>query len=304
MIEPRLGWTQCAVQNQIQRLWTSDSWSSDHVDNQEFGYGPVRCGLETAKLDLLARLHEESVAGLLELRLPTTMKSAVTAGCDSKFEVRPLGGRGPSILKLKIGQSDPNSSPIQAARDVDKFLSNAWEVCGVEEIRADANCHYSAAQWRLVAATLRDHGVLVVEEPVRLTEEWRDARLTAERFEIKILADEMTEFLSIDTLTERYHGAVLKTQSLGGLLSARTIAQDLRARGLLVYLGCFAETKLGNAASYQLSALSDGVDLESHILFDEVGRSGFAIEHDGRVTLGSQIGHGVTNSARVSRSSL
>lgn len=170
---------------------------------------------------------------------------------------------------------------------------------GIQELRVDANCHYSTAQWCHVASVLHSHGVLIVEEPIRPTEHWREARQTAERFGISILADEQTAILSIDQLTERFHGAVLKTQRFGGLLSTRAIAQELRARDLLVYLGCFAETKLGNAATYQIAALSDGLDLDSYLLLNEVGRSGFEIAQDGCVILDSEIGHGVTNAAHV-----
>ncbi|MEZ4383466.1 MAG: dipeptide epimerase [Nannocystaceae bacterium] len=161
------------------------------------------------------------------------------------------------LLKVKLGL-DPHFDRAAIAR----VAAAAPEA----RLRVDANGGWSLADARDLLPYLADHGVELVEQPLPRGALWqlRDLR---RRSPLPIYADEdVQDLASLAALRGHVDGINIKLMKCGGVAEALAMIAFARREGWGILLGCMIESRIGLAASAQLSGLVDALDLDAHML--------------------------------------
>ncbi len=217
--------------------------------------GAARNALDCALWDLEAKragLRAWSLAGLARLDPVKTCYTISLAAPADMAEAARTNARRP-ILKLKIG--------------------GAGDLAAVEAVRAaapkarlvvDANEALSFEDLRRVAPDFARLGVLVVEQPLPVSE---DAALTGYDSPVPLCADE-----SLHTRAElaacagRYAMVNIKLDKAGGLTEALALAAQARAMGFQIMAGSMVGTSLGVAPALILAQGAAVADLDGPLL--------------------------------------
>lgn len=240
----------------------------------------ARCAVDTALLDLLARLDGTTVAERLGGADATLEVAALLAG-ESPEELFAEGAAraaaGHLSLKLKVGRR-----PLAAERErVAAVLGGAR--AGVR-LRLDANRGWNAEEASRALAMLAPFAVEYVEEPLDSSEPRVLARLRREG--VPIALDEsiaspadLRRFLDAGAMD----AVVVKAARLGGLTAALVLARAAHAAGLGVTVTDSIESAVGRAAALHLAAalpvpraalgLGGGMLLESDVVAGEAAQA-------------------------------
>ena len=220
--------------------------------------GGARNVLDCALWDLWAKQSGVPVWKRLGLQPWKPTLTAVTIGLGTLEEVvrRAAGLRQAPLIKIKV--------------DADRHLAY------IERIRAaapharlllDANQAWTLEQLRDLMPTLQSLGVEAIEQPLA---RGADAALADYRSPIPLVADESClDVSSLVYVESRYQGINIKLDKCGGLTQALALAQQARARGLLIMVGNMCGTSLGMAAAFALTAWADWVDLDGPIMQEQ-----------------------------------
>ena len=143
---------------------------------------------------------------------------------------------------------------------------------------------------------LRDHGVVLVEQPMAVNR-IDDLAWLRERSRLPIFGDESVQGLDdVQRSVGVFDGINIKLMKCGGLRNAHKMVELARGLGLKVMLGCMTETSCAVSAAAQLSPAVDFADLDGNLLitndlFDGVGL------HEGKLVLPDRPGIGVVKRA-------
>lgn len=244
----------------------------DVLDQHIVGNRFARCAIETALLDGLGQACGLGLADLLGGRrldvLPVawTLASGNTAADIDEAEAM-LAARRHGTFKLKIGKRG-------VAEDCAHVGQIARALAGRATIRVDVNQRWTRADATRGIALLQDHGVVLIEQPIRADDVEGLAAL-CQRFDVAIMADEA---LSGPASAWRFAGAQaadafsLKINQSGGLLAARSVATIAEAAGIALYGGTMLEGGVGTAAAAHLFAalppMEWGTELFGPLLLD------------------------------------
>lgn len=154
-------------------------------------------------------------------------------------------------IKLKLDGSAEDLARVLAVRlarpDADLYV--------------DANQGWSDDHLRSLLPAMRDLGVKLVEQPLRVGADW--ALRVAERC-IPFAADESLQDLAdLSGLRDRYDVVNIKLDKCGGLTRGLQIAAAAREAGFSVMVGCMGGTSLAMAPAAVLGQLCDIVDLDA-----------------------------------------
>jgi L-alanine-DL-glutamate epimerase-like enolase superfamily enzyme len=84
---------------------------------------------------------------------------------------------------------------------------------------------------------------------------------------VPICADESLHTASdLATLRDRYDAVNIKLDKAGGLMAALALAQQARAHGFRIMVGCMVATSLAMAPAQLLAQTADWVDLDGPLL--------------------------------------
>ena len=139
---------------------------------------------------------------------------------------------------------------------------------------------------------LRDHGVVMVEQPLPVNRVDDQAWLN-ERSPLPLFADESIQRLTdVPRMKDLFSGINIKLMKCTGMREAHKMVDLARGLGMKVMLGCMTETSCGISAAAQLSPAVDFADLDGNLLisndiFEGVGLS------DGKLVLTDRPGIGV-----------
>ncbi len=217
--------------------------------------GAARNALDCALIDLEARISGKRAWDLFGRPAPKACITAYTislgtpevmAAATAKAAHRPLlkiklGGDGDGARIAAVRQAAPNSELIVDANE-------AWTPDNLEQ-------HLDACA--AVGATL-------VEQPLPAG---RDEALARIQRPLKVCADESVhDRATLAGLRERYDAVNIKLDKTGGLTEALAMAEEARALGFEIMVGCMVATSLAMAPAMLLTTDARFVDLDGPLL--------------------------------------
>ncbi|WP_342164301.1 N-acetyl-D-Glu racemase DgcA [Methylobacterium sp. SD21] len=217
--------------------------------------GAARNALDCALLDLEAKRSGRRAWEILGLPAPVPAITAYTLSLgtpESMGEAARKAAARP-LLKVKLGgDGDPERIAAVRAGAPDSRLivdaNEAWRPSNVE-----AN----------LAACLAA-GVALIEQPLPASE---DVLLADIPHPVPVCADEsLHDRAGLDALAGRYDAINIKLDKTGGLTEAVMLANEARARGLTVMVGCMLGTSLGMAPATLLTGGAAFIDLDGPLL--------------------------------------
>jgi L-alanine-DL-glutamate epimerase-like enolase superfamily enzyme len=217
--------------------------------------GPARAALDAALWDLEAKRQRRRVWQLAGLPAPRSLVTAYTVGLATPADMaqEAVEKRAFHVIKIKVdGEGGVERlRAIAAARPDAEFI-------------VDANEGFSFTDLQRFLAVAPDLRVRLIEQPLPRD---ADAALATLRSPIPIAADEAFHDASdLERLAGRYTVVNVKLDKIGGLTAALAIAEEARARGLGLMVGCNGGTSLGLAPAYCFGLLCEHIDLDSPLL--------------------------------------
>ena len=245
--------------------------SVDYLAAAGVGEMAAKCAVETALLDLAGKQTDKPVYKLLGVAWPIARPISYTIGIGSVEHVREQVRRAElfQVLKLKLGGPNDEAS-VRAVREI----SPGKPMC------VDANEGWRDREHalRMIEWLAADGRIEFIEQPLPARAPAADHRWLRERSPLPLFADESCHLLAdLDCVAEGFHGVNVKLMKTGGLAMAGRTLRQARRLGLQTMLGCMIESSLGIAAAFQLSALADRLDLDSHALLANDPFEGLAV---------------------------
>lgn len=251
----------------------------------------VRCGLETALLDLLAQQAGLGLARWLNpLSSPFVKVNAMVGALDRQASVRAQEAvaAGFSVLKLKVGLA-PVGHELALLRDL------AGNLAAGVSLRLDANRAWGEAEASTFLGALAGLPVESVEDPLDAPDAATLRRLQAQ-VDFPLAADETLPVLGAATLLEQrpVRRLVLKPMVLGGLWPALALANRARDAGIECVVTTTVDSAAGVRAALHLAAavangLAHGLATSSWLAAD-IGHPPQPVA--GSLTVGQEAGLG------------
>ncbi len=217
--------------------------------------GAARNALDCALWDLEAKRTGTPAHVLAGIPAPAPVTTCYTLSLGTPEEMAAAAHMAASrpLLKVKLGGAgDPER--IAAVR---RGAPNSRLV-------VDANEAWSAETMAANLAACAAAGVELIEQPLPAGDDGLLARIARP---IPICADESLHGdVDLDALKDRYDAINIKLDKAGGLTEALRLAQDAKARGLSIMVGCMLGTSLAMAPAMLLSGYADFVDLDGPLL--------------------------------------
>ena len=242
----------------------------EYVDSLSPGDTAAKAAVDIALHDLVGKMLGSPWYRIWGYNPAKTPSTTFTIGIDTPEVVREktleCADRF-NILKVKVGT--PNDKEmIETIRSVTDL-----------PIAVDANQGWTDRFRALdMIYWLRDHGVVMVEQPLPVRRIDDLAWLT-ERSPLPVYGDESIQGLAdVPGAVGVFHGINIKLMKCGGLRNAHKMIDLARGLGLKVMLGCMTETSCAVTAAAQLSPAVDFADLDGNLLitndlFDGIGLS-------------------------------
>lgn len=231
----------------------------DSLSRLPSGSAAARAGIDMALHDAWGQALNQPLYRLLGLnpeRIPVTSFTIPLASPQWMAERARLAGH--PVLKLKLG-SDDDEARVLAVRQA----TNAT-------LRADANAGWSLERAQRMLPLLLDHGVELIEQPLRVGD--LEGLRTLSRLSARppIFVDESIK-TSADIVAHAglVEGVVIKLAKSGGIRGALEQIAVARALGLEVMLGCMIESSVAVTAAAHIAALAQYVDLDGPLLIKD-----------------------------------
>ena len=256
----------------------------EYVDSLSPGDSAAKAAVDIALHDLVGKLlgapwyriwgynpgKAPSTTFTIGIDTPEVVREK-TLECADKF----------NILKVKVGTAS-DKEMIETIRTVTDL-----------PIAVDANQGWSDRFKALdMIYWLRDHGVVMVEQPLSVSR-IDDLAWLRERSPLPVFGDESVQGIAdVQRAVGVFDGINIKLMKCGGLRAAHKMVDLARGLGLKVMLGCMTETSCAVSAAAQLSPAVDFADLDGNLLisndlFDGVGLA------EGKLVLPDRPGIGV-----------
>ena len=225
----------------------------------------AQCALDLALWDWLGRREGKTVSELAWQQRPQPVTTFATIGLSSADEltekVEEL--RGFPRIKIKSDQS-ASLEPIRFVRDRSPAL-----------LAVDANCAWSETKLHDLAKELVNLGVTFLEQPLPPE---RDSDLPA--LSLPVMADESCVGEDdVPQLAEHFAGFNIKLVKCGGLTPARRMAEQGKALGKRMMVGCMLESSALIAAGAVIAQRTDYADLDGAWLLGDDPFSGWQFDH-------------------------
>lgn len=215
----------------------------------------VRCALDTAICDALARASGVSVAALLagegaSSSVPVNATIAAPATAEAARAAAAARAAGFRCVKLKVGLEGTVEEERERVAAVRTALG------AQVALRLDANGAWSAEQAVQTIRALEEYGLELVEQPVA-PDDWEGMRRVAAAVATPIAADEsVTDLGAARRLLES--GAVqvlvIKPMVVGGLRPAGQIVEMAGRLGAKAIVTTTLDAGVGTAAALHLAA--------------------------------------------------
>ena len=235
--------------------------------------GGARCAADAALWDLEAQQSGTSAwhaAGAA----PEPVETVFTIGLEAEPEA--MGARAAAasdltLFKVKLN----NDRPVERIAAIRSARPDARLVIDVNE-------GWEFEQLCDVAPALAEHGVSMIEQPLR---RGHDERLEDYDSPLPLCADESCQHAGeLDQIAHRYQMINIKLDKCGGLTHGLELASAARDRGLGIMVGCMGGTSLCMAPMHVLAQQADFVDIDGPLLLKNDRPGGFVYDH-GMVSL-------------------
>jgi L-alanine-DL-glutamate epimerase-like enolase superfamily enzyme len=243
---------------------------------------PLKTAVDIAMYDLFARLTQQTVRKIFDIRDEKKVLCSFTLGISSMDElIQKLNETADfSLFKIKLGGENDKER-------IEAFLKNSNS-----QFCVDAN-----QAWKSVAESvewmhwLKERNCLFVEQPLPVALENEYAGLY-QSSPLPIILDESIQGLAdLERLSSVCHGINVKLLKCGGIEPAQALVRQANKLGLKVLIGCMSEGTCGAMAAAQLSPWADWVDLDGPRLISNDPFSG-AVYDNGSLLLSSLPGLG------------
>ncbi|MGE0775766.1 MAG: N-acetyl-D-Glu racemase DgcA [Sphingomonadaceae bacterium] len=218
--------------------------------------GAARNAIDAALWDLEAKRSGTPVWQLAGLAEPKPLTTAFTISLGDPERMRAdaekAAGTYP-LLKLKLaGEGDiERVAAVRAGAPAARLVVDANEAWTDRDVEKEA-------------MALLPYGVELIEQPVKAGE---DALLDGVRSPIPLCADESCQDRAdLERCIGRYQAINIKLDKAGGLTEALALADEARAAGLELMVGCMLSTSLGVAPAMLVAQGARWVDLDGPLL--------------------------------------
>ena len=253
----------------------------EHILQQESLLPPVRNALQTAYVDLLAKIEGVSIASFYQLPPnPVLPLSSITITGNTKrdLEDQILRYDWP-IYKIKMGseQDDIRLQVIAAHPD--------------KQFRIDANAGWKMSWINKNVLPLAAPNIELIEQPFPIDDV--DSLLAFRKIIDKpIYADESCQTIDdIPKCAEYFDGVNIKLMKAGGSDRALELMEAAKKYGMQIMIGCMTESSIGISHASQLLALVDKADIDGAVLIENDQALGAQLI-DGKVVLSKHPGSG------------
>jgi L-alanine-DL-glutamate epimerase-like enolase superfamily enzyme len=254
----------------------------DNIDTLAGGHNAAKAAVDIALHDLYGKIQKQSYAQMMGIEPVPPVMTAFTIGIDEpkKLEQKIAEAADFELLKIKAGTAD-DKKLIQLIR---KFTDKPLYV--------DVNQGWSGREQVLeMLHWLKDQNVVLIEQPLPAGNK-EDMQWLTEQSPIPTIADESVKrYTDLQYMEGAFHGINIKLMKSTGLREAMRMIQYCKKNGILILLGCMAESSCGASAMAQLLPFADFVDLDAPLLYKNDPFKGLTYEK-GRVKAAKGYGIG------------
>ena len=216
--------------------------------------GPARNAIDCALWDLEAKRTGQPAWRLAGVGKPVNVETAFTVPLDRPAAMgeQARGEAWRPVLKVKLGSDDvaTDTERLHAVR------SNA----PAARLIVDANEGWTIAELAAFAPLAADLDVELIEQPLPAGQ---DDELAEYPSPVPLAADEsIRDGSNLQALAESYQVVNIKLDKTGGLTRALAVANEARALGLDIMVGCMVATSLSMAPALLLAERARFVDLD------------------------------------------
>lgn len=241
-----------------------------------------KAALDTAFLDLKAKLQGKTLHDLFGLELKSPIITSHTIGIDdeNKMKEKVAEAKDFKILKIKLGTEN------------DKKLIETLRKFTDKPLYVDANQGWKDLAFAIeMSHWLKEKNVWLIEQPLPINRLEDMARLTQES-PIPTIADESVKRLvDIEKIKGIFSGINIKLMKSGGVSEAFEMIKKAKEYNMLVMLGCMAESTCATAAMTHLTSLADFIDLDAPSLIKNDPFYGISYLNGGIILIGG-LGNG------------
>lgn len=219
----------------------------------------LKCGLDMAVQDLLARLNGKDLSAQLQLPAPRERSLAYTLPVMDPAEVKSFLEKENlqrfSWLKLKVNRN----LAIDLTKEVLALYPGPIAVDGNE-------AWHDVHEVLEYCKVFRDERLLFLEQPLPAAQV-ADYYELGKKAELDIWADESVLSLAEpEYWSACFAGVNVKLMKAGPISNAVHLLQAARQAGLKTMLGCMVETSVGISSALALESLADYLDLDGFMV--------------------------------------
>ena len=235
--------------------------------------GAARCALDCALWDFEAKQSGKPVWQLAGLAAPSPHPTAYTLSIDTPKAMARAGeaGRDYKLLKIKLGGRGGLPADLDRLRAIVAARPDA-------RLIVDANEGWSPDDLAAHADALAGFGVLFFEQPVPAGKDGALADIA-----LPFCADEsIHDCAGLETLSPTYSWVNIKLDKAGGLTEALAMAEQARAQGRRIMVGCMLATSLSMSPAHLLAQHAEIIDLDGPLWLARDRKHGLAYT-DGKI---------------------
>lgn len=215
--------------------------------------GAARNAIDSALWDLEARRSGQALSALLQITMPQTITTAQTVSIGTPDQMAAsaaaLWEKGARLLKVKLDDHLLTERIVAIREAAPQAL-----------LIVDANESWRSEGLAARCQLLADLGVAMLEQPLPAND---DKGLETFIHPLPICADESCHTReSLPGLAGRYEMVNIKLDKTGGLTEALALAQQAKAQGFGLMLGCMLCTSRAISAALPLAPLVRFADLD------------------------------------------
>ena len=214
--------------------------------------GAARNAIDCAMWDLEAKEQGKTIAELMGHEWPDSLQSVETVSIG---DAEKMGAKAKTLANFPVIKVKMN------AEDIENRIKAVHENAPNAKIIVDANESWNADIVRRVGQTLKDNGVVMLEQPVPPKD---DETLRGIKAPLPLGADESCH---VAADLERLHGIYdvvnIKLDKTGGLTEAKKLLDQAKEMGFDIMVGCMVGTSLSMAAGMFIATEASYVDLDA-----------------------------------------
>jgi len=269
----------------LRQLHQAQHRIEERIDREELKRvmpaGGARNAVDCALWDLEAKQAGSPVWQLIGMEPPRSVATVVSIGVGTpeKMALRAAAEPARSAKALKLKLSGDLRSDIERVAAVRRARPDVL-------ITTDANQGYRAGDLEALVASLADHSVALLEQPLPRE---IDDQLEGFASPLPLFADESVQTSAdIERLVGRFQGINIKLDKCGGLTEALCMVREARRFGFKVMVGNTLGTSLAMAPAFLVAQFADFADLDGPLLL-ESDRSPAATYEDGSIWIGDPV---------------